>query len=255
MTGSPSSPRRTRAYMNTLTINYIHYRNPWIVAWWSAAFPGFGQIMLCQNYVGYILIAWEYYINVQSHLNLAIAYTMTGRFADAGSVLEKRWILLYIPVYIFSIWDCYRRTNEMNLQFALASREGFHVGTFRIGAMELNYLDKRAPWISAAWSAFLPGLAYVYLHRVASCLAITVSWVLGICHSRFPEAVYYTFMSDFTRAVSVLDPEWLLFLPSLYVFSIYDSYVNAVEYNKLFEADLIHFLKRAYQDERFPIPV
>ena len=36
--------RRYNNYTGTLNSNYIHLRNPWVVAWWSAALPGFGHI-------------------------------------------------------------------------------------------------------------------------------------------------------------------------------------------------------------------
>ncbi|MBU9723381.1 hypothetical protein [Bacillus alkalicola] len=39
-------------------------KNPWVPAWWSAAFPGMGHIMLGSYVKGFILFTWEFVINV-----------------------------------------------------------------------------------------------------------------------------------------------------------------------------------------------
>jgi hypothetical protein len=55
------------------------------------------------------------------------------------------------------------------------------------------------------------------------------------------------------EATSVLKPEWFLFIPSHYGFAIYDSYINKVENNKLFEKDLRNHLIENYQSRSFQI--
>ncbi len=37
-----------------------------------AAFPGCGHMMICKYFTGILFIAWEFFINVQSHVNEAI---------------------------------------------------------------------------------------------------------------------------------------------------------------------------------------
>jgi hypothetical protein len=55
------------------------------------------------------------------------------------------------------------------------------------------------------------------------------------------------------EATSVLKPEWLLFIPSHYGFALYDSYINTVENNKLFEKELRGYLQENYQATGFKI--
>ncbi|MBC7765276.1 MAG: hypothetical protein H7Y41_02240 [Hyphomonadaceae bacterium] len=62
-------------------------------------------------------------------------------------------------------------------------------------------------------------------------------------------------MGNFSQAILVADPEWLLFLPSLYGFVLFDCYANTVEYNKLFEFEQARFLRDNYQDESFEMPI
>ena len=56
--------RRYNQFTSAFNTNYIHLRNPWVTAWWSAAFPGFGHIHLGVYLKGFILFFWEIIINV-----------------------------------------------------------------------------------------------------------------------------------------------------------------------------------------------
>ena len=60
--------------------NLIYYKNPKMVAWWSAALPGFGHILLGQYIKGILLFVWEIVINVGSNLNLGLVSTLQGDF-------------------------------------------------------------------------------------------------------------------------------------------------------------------------------
>jgi uncharacterized membrane protein YfcA len=79
---------------------------------------------MCKYISGVILIAWEFIINTYSNLNVAIIYSFTGRFALAQQVLDTRWFLLYIPVYIFGIWDGRRVVMDVNKHALLADMTG-----------------------------------------------------------------------------------------------------------------------------------
>ncbi|GAA0489348.1 hypothetical protein GCM10008986_13970 [Salinibacillus aidingensis] len=50
-----------------------------------------------------------------------------------------------------------------------------------------------------------------------------------------------------------MNPEWLLFFPSLYGFATYDSYTATIENNKLYEKEQRKFLKENYQNPEFQI--
>lgn len=246
--------RYPKAVISPFTINTINMNNPWVAAWWSAAFPGFGHIFLGKYIIGYILTAWEIFINLKANVNLAIIYTFTGRFDRAGEVLDYRLFIIYVSVFVFVIWDSYRLSVETNKLSVLAERADSVVDNISISAFCINFLEKRNPCISAAWSCLAPGLGHVYIQRLATGFFIFIIWV-GVAYlSRIFVAVHFTFTGAFSEATAVIDPAYFLFLPSIYGFSIYSSYVYTVEYNKIFEAEQAGFLKANYQSPDFEMP-
>ncbi|WP_318036000.1 hypothetical protein [Halobacillus shinanisalinarum] len=173
----------------------------------------------------------------------------------AKEVLEPRWLLLYIPVYIYGIWDSYRTSVDLNKVFILSERENSDFINFQITSLEINYLDKRKPWVAAMWSFFMPGTGQLYIHRIVVA-AFIVTWaVVIVYYSHFLQAVHYLVLGDIGYANDIVNKEWLMFLPSVYFFSMYDAYVNTVENNKLFDNEQSNFLKKKYQDRNFRLPL
>lgn len=248
MNSPDASARRPKAYMSPITTNLIHLRNPVTIALWSTIFPGFGQIALGQYIKGYILILWEILVNTQSHLNLVILYTFTGRFQEAAAVANPRWLLLYNAVYVFALWDSYRTAVDLNKLALLADRSDEVMTPVRMNGFTINYLDKRIPWVAAAWSALMPGLGHLYVQRLPCGFFLLLWWVATAYFSRLMEVLTYTLLGDFAQAVAVADWQWLLFMPSIHWFAIYDSYVNTVEHNKLFAREQAAYLRREYFD-------
>lgn len=80
-----------------------------------------------------------------------MVYTFTGQFDKAKEVLDTRWILLYIPVYIITIWDSYRKTVDLNKLYILAAKEKAPIVPFNLGSLGLNFLDKHQPSLSMVW--------------------------------------------------------------------------------------------------------
>lgn len=64
-----------------------------------------------------------------------------------------------------------------------------------------------------------------------------------------------TLVGDFQGAKNILVPQWFLFVPSIYCFAAYDSYVSAVELNKFIDKYLARELKKKYQDSQFKMPI
>jgi TM2 domain-containing membrane protein YozV len=246
--------RRFKAYVSTLGTTQLHLRNPYIIAWWSAAFPGFGHLLLSKYLRGFTLFLWEILINVMGKINLAIVYSFTGNIEMAKEVIDPRWLLMYLPVYIFGIWDSYRTTVDLNKTFLLAERENARFTSFNISGLEINYLDVRRPSMAVIWSLLTPGLGQLYIHRVVTAIFVTTWFIIFVYFSNLLIAVHLLFLGQISQATQALHPEWLLFLPSLYGFAIYDSYVNTVENNKLFESEQRKFLRENYQQYRFKIP-
>lgn len=200
---------------------------------------------------------WEIFINSKAKLNTAIYYSMTGDFSKASQVLDKEWTLLYIPGYLFCMWDCYRRTLQYNHEYLLGFRENEEkaILSVNISTWELNTLDKRKPWAALVWSLLFPGLGHLYLNRIPSVIFASFWFVLIIHFGHVLPAIHYTFYGQFSAANSILNPQWLLYIPSIYCFFAYDSYINAVEYNKLYEREQARYLIKNYQDPHFIKPV
>lgn len=246
--------RYSRAYLSEFTTNQFHLSNPYIVVLWSMLFPGLGNLLKGRKIKGLILILWGLFINTNAKINLALGYSLTGQFTLAKQVIDTRWLLLYFGVYIYASWDSYRGTVDMNKLYILADREDAPITPFTIKTFDINYLDKRNPWLAAAWSALMPGLGNLYLHKIISGLFF-VAWTIAVMYfSRVLQAVHLTMIGDFYQAKAIVDLQWLLYFPAIYGFQIYSTYVSAVEYNKLFEKEQSKWLRDHYQKNGFKMP-
>lgn len=255
MKNQPSSTvRRSRALVSILGTTQLHLRSPIVVGLWSAIFPGMGHMLLSKYIRGFILFTWEVVVNLFSHMNLAIFYTFTFRPELAKQVLDTRWLLLYIPMYLFAIWDSHRTATDMNNQFLLAVREDAEVKPFILHPMGINYLDKSPSWVAIAWSMLSPGAGQLLIHRIIVAFFLIGWWIVVIISSNVLPAIHHTLQGSFEQAKQVVNPQWLLNIPSLYFYGIYDAYVNVVESNKLFEWEQGKFLRRQYQASSFPMP-
>lgn len=254
--GNYTNTNKTRWYranVNSFGTVTIHKRNPHIIALWSLAFPGFGHLLLEKYLRGLLLILWEVFINQQTNLNTAMMYSFTGRIESAKAVLDIRLLYLYIPVYLFAVWDSHRTTVELNKVYLLADKENARFNTLTINAFGVNYLEKRNPIMAFLWSCTIPCLGQLYLHRIILAF-FTLAWTVSFMYySHFLEAVHYLMVGNIEMSTNVLKPQWFLYLPSYYFFSIYDSYMNTVENNKLFEKEQRRYLRAHYQPSNFKI--
>lgn len=66
----------------------FHLRNPYVIAWWSAAFPGFGHLLLSKYLRGFTLFMWEVVVNYNAKINLAMVHSFCGDIETAKE--EKR---------------------------------------------------------------------------------------------------------------------------------------------------------------------
>lgn len=196
---------------------------------------------------------WEVVVNVQANINTAMVDSFRGQLELAKTDLNPRWMLMYIPVYIFGIWDSYRTCVDMNNVYLLAEREDAPFNTYTLGAAEINYLDKRSPLMSVIWSLFMPGLGQLHIHRILTAFFALAWGIVFFYQSNLLEAIQLLFFGEIKTATQVLSPEWLLFMPSIWGFVVYDSYINTVENNKLFEHEQRTFLTKNYQNRRFRI--
>lgn len=255
MNQNTTSARRVRAHLSEFTLNQIHLRSPLIVSFWSIFTPGLGSLTLDRKIKGFILIFWGILVNTNGKINMAIVDSLTGHFERSKDILDQRWLLLYFAVYIYSAWDTYRGAVELNKIYILADREDAPLKPFTIKTLDVNVLDKRSPLLAAVWSMLMPGLGNLYLHRSIEGIFF-VAWTLVVMYySNCLQAIHYTFVLDFNQAKTALNVQWFLYLPSIYVFQIYDCYTAAVEGNKLFEKEQSRWLRDHYQKIDFSMPI
>ncbi|KAB7672239.1 hypothetical protein [Bacillus sp. B1-b2] len=247
---------KTRRELSNISIwgtTYIHPRSPIIVALWSTTFPGYGHILLHKYIRGFALIIWEIFINQASNLNTAMVYSFIGDIQAAKDVLVVNYVYMYIPLYLFAIWDSYRTTVELNNIYYLVEKEKPIPKVLTVKPLEINYLDKRNPLVAIFWSMTIPSAGQLYLHQILSAFFTLVVTVTFIHFSHFIEGLHYLILGEFQHSTEVLHIQWLLYIPSLYFFNIYESYMNVVENNKLFEAEQKLYLKQNYQVKTFKI--
>ena len=251
---STPQPRRQRAHISILGITQLHLRNPMIIALWSAIFPGFGHFLLSKFFCGIVLFSWEVFVNYQSHLNLSIYHTFTGNFELAKLVLNKEWLMLYVPTYLFAIWDSYRSAEDLNQQFLLAAHEDAPVNPLLVSTLGVNHLDKSSPWMGVAWSLMSPGSGQMITRNLLLAFFLMGWWIIVVYASKLLPAIHYTVLGQIGLAKDALDKQWVLNVPSIFLFGMYDAYVHIVESSKLFEWEQARYLKQKYQSSLFHIP-
>ena len=241
------TPRRKRLDLSRFDTMQMHIRHPLIAVWWAMSFAGFGQMMVGSYVKGYVLVLLEIIINMQTNLNMAIIYSFTGRFELAKEAVDNRWLLGYVFVYVYGIWDSYNLTVNTNKLAVLAAREKAPIDVFKMIPFSINYLDKRVPWVSVFWSFVLPGLGHLYVLRMATGYFLIVFWFVCAYYSRILEVLYFTLLGNFSQGIAIADPQWLLFLPSIYGYAAYEAYSSTVELNKIFDIELSEYVEKRYQ--------
>ncbi len=236
-------PRYSKGQISVWGINSVYPRTPWIAAWWAAAFPGFGHMFIGKYLHGLVLIVWELVVNGQSNLNMGIALSFLGRFEEAKAQIDKDWGLLYVAVYVYSIWDSYRCAVEIKKNHILAEVEDAPVAPSDVSFFDINILDKKKPWVGMAWSILTPGLGQLYGGSMIVGTFVLAWWIFICYKAEAVRALLYSFLGDFQGAAAIVDWQWSLFLPSMYAFAIYHAYVSVTENNTLFDIEQIRYLR------------
>ncbi|GMA61225.1 hypothetical protein NZD89_16230 [Alicyclobacillus fastidiosus] len=200
------------------------------------------------------MVIWELVVNGNAKINLAIMYSLLGKFELAKQVIQLRWFLLYVALYVFAIWDSYRGTVALNQQYILADREDASIRPFVIKTSDQNFLDTRNPWLASTLSLLAPGLGHLYVNKIIPGIFF-VTWTIVVMYfSHALPAVQETMIGNFDYAKRMVDMQWLMYLPSIYGFVIHDAYVAAVEINKLVDKEQSKFLRDNYQRFDFKMP-
>jgi len=238
--------RRPLALVNQSGIIHLQRRNPYIIAWWSAAFPGFGHFLMQKYVTGVLLTLSEVITNSLSGINLAMVYSFCGRFDMAKAIVQPKWMFGYMILYFFAIWDscCYCR--EMNKLTVLAEAENARIRPFSLRPIGVQFLAKRQPVAAAICSAFFPGLGQLYVQRLGLAIYGIFWWWMYITLSHAYESLHLLLNGLSKQALAALRPQWLLFMPSVAGGSIYHAYITAVEDNRIFRYEQRQFLSEHY---------
>lgn len=173
----------------------------------------------------------------------------------AKQSLEIKWLLAYVAPYLFSIWDSYQRTIQLNEDYIIAQQRGYEIIYKDMSAYGLNRLEIKNPIVAVIWSLLAPGSGHIYINRLPMVFMATPWFVLVVYLSHLIPAVHYTMLGDFELARSIVDPQWLIILPSIYGFMAYDAYLHTVEYNKLYKLHQRSCLEQTYQNQDFQMPI
>ena len=195
-------PRRPYAIISQFGLTYLHRQNPYMVAWWSAAFPGFGHYFLNQYLRATLLTLSEVITNTLGNVNQAIIFSFCGQYELAKSLLQPSFAFGYTTIFFFAIWDSYRSTLTQNKLCQLAEFENEQLPATAIGPFEIQYLELRRPWMAAFYSFFFPCLGQLYNHRWALAFYGIFWWWLYVFLSHSHEALLYLMLGDYERGES-----------------------------------------------------
>jgi len=236
-------PRYSKGQISAFGINSAYPRTPWVAAWWSFAFPGFGHMFIGKYLHGFVLIIWELVVNHQTHLNMAIALSFLGRFEEATAQINRDWGLLYVAVYVYSIWDSYRCAVEIKKSHLLAEIEDAPISPSDVSFFDVVILDKKNPWVGMVWSVLTPGLGQLYGGSTIVGTFILAWWIFVCYKAEAVRAFLYSFLGDFSSVTANVNWQWFLFLPSIYVFAVYQAYASVIESNTLFDIEQTRYLR------------
>ncbi len=242
---NPTS-RSALSRLSTWGTTSLLKRNPYMVAWWSAAFPGFGHYMLNQYWRGLLLTLSEVIINSLAHVNEAMVNSFCGHFGRATSVLRPDWAVGYIAVYLFAIWDSYRQCLVQNKLALLGEAFEPPIRRVLLTPLEVQYIERKHPAAGLYYSFLFPGLGQLYNHRFGLAFYGIFWWWIYTHLSHFYPAVLELLTGELRDSTAMLVPQWLLFMPSVVGGSMYHAYMTTIEMNELFRKE-----QRQYLNERY----
>lgn len=245
--------RKPLSKISMFGITHLKQHNPYMVAWWSAVFPGFGHYLLNQYIRATLLTLSEVISNTLAHINEAMVYSFCGQFELAKSVIEPRWAFGYLAIYLVAIGDCFRSAIYQNKLHHLSVLEEEQMPSLKISTSEIQYLEKKSPIIGSVYSFFFPGLGQMYNHRFGLAFYAIFWWWIYLTLSRMHESFLMLLHGNLYHSISILHPHWLLFMPSVMGGSIYHAYRTTVEHNHLFRTQQRQQLKNRYKNPKLQI--
>lgn len=74
------------------------------------------------------------------------------------------------------------------------------------------------------WSIALPGFAQLLTGNLVKGIFFVILEFLVNVNSNFNKGIMYSFLGETEKAMYVLDYQWLMFYPCLYMFAMWDAY-------------------------------
>lgn len=97
----------------------------------------------------------------------------------------------------------------------------------------IQYIAKRPAWAAMWWSVLMPGFGHLYVGHTLVGLVL-LGWELVInVQANLNLAIYHSILGEYARATEVLQLEWAIMYPFIYLFAMFDAYRLAVEHNNL----------------------
>lgn len=94
------------------------------------------------------------------------------------------------------------------------------------------------------WSIALPGFSQLLAGQLwKGTLFVGLEFIINV-YSHFNSAIMYSFMGEIDKAVHVLNYQWLMFYPCLYMFAMWDAYRSAMPEKE--ELSFLPFVFSAY---------
>lgn len=237
--------RYTKMTLGPLGTVHIHRRHPWVAMACSIALPGLGHFY-CGAYLrGSILMTWEIIVNQYGRVNLGILLSSLGYQAESQAVVRYQWAMMYPLFYVLSMWDSYRLAADLNKVYELEERQRQRQFTpLSLSMVEVNYLGPRNPWVAAFLSLVLAGAGHLYNFQLIKAF-ILMGWHIAIwLNSGLNNALIASLHGNWAEVHRLVDYQWLLFLPSIHVFNVWNAYLDAVELNNLYEEGATYYLRQ-----------
>jgi hypothetical protein len=84
------------------------------------------------------------------------------------------------------------------------------------------------------WNIAFPGFCQLLMRQyVKGIIFIALEFIMNVSSS-FNQAIMYSFLGEISRAEAVVNYQWLMFYPCVYMFSLWDAYRSAMPEDERF---------------------
>jgi hypothetical protein len=94
------------------------------------------------------------------------------------------------------------------------------------------------------WNIAFPGFSQLIIGQYFKGVLFVLLEIVVNVMSRFNRAIMYSFLGEIKKAEAVIDYQWLMFYPCVYMFSMWDGYRSAMPDNERYS--FLPFVSCAY---------